>query len=38
MITPYPVEAMDMTYDGLHSSDKGHQRIANMLVEVMKKY
>ena len=35
---PYPVEAMYMTYDGLHPSDKGHQRIAEMLVKVMKKY
>jgi lysophospholipase L1-like esterase len=35
---PYPVEAMNMTYDGLHPSDKGHQRIADMLVKVMKGY
>lgn len=35
---PYPVEAMNMTYDGLHPSDKGHARIAEMLVKVMKKY
>jgi len=33
---PYPLEAIDMTYDGLHPSNKGHRRIADMLVEVMK--
>ncbi|MEO7214327.1 SGNH/GDSL hydrolase family protein [Mucilaginibacter sp.] len=35
---PYPEEAMNMTYDGLHPSDKGHALIAKMLVEIMKKY
>lgn len=35
---PYPPEAMGMTYDGLHPSDKGHERIAEMLVKIMKKY
>ena len=35
---PYPPEAMNWVYDGLHPSDKGHQRIADMLVKVMKKY
>ncbi|RYE17008.1 MAG: SGNH/GDSL hydrolase family protein [Sphingobacteriales bacterium] len=35
---PYPAEAMGMTYDGLHPSDKAHQRIADMLVKIMKKY
>lgn len=35
---PYPVEAMDMTYDGLHPSDNGHAIIAKMLVKIMKKY
>jgi lysophospholipase L1-like esterase len=35
---PYPTEAMNWVYDGLHPSDKGHQRIADMLVKVMKKY
>jgi len=35
---PYPVDAMDMTYDGLHPSDKGHAVIAKMLVNIMKKY
>lgn len=35
---PYPLDAIDMTYDGLHPSDKGHKVIADMLVKVMKKY
>ena len=35
---PYPPEAIDMTYDGLHPSDKGYQVIANMLVKIMKRY
>jgi lysophospholipase L1-like esterase len=35
---PYPKEAIDMTYDGLHPSDKGFSVITNMLVNVMKKY
>lgn len=30
---PYPQEAIDMTYDGLHPSDKGNEVIARMLVE-----
>ena len=34
---PYPTDAIDMTYDGLHPSDKGNQVIADMLVKVMKK-
>jgi lysophospholipase L1-like esterase len=29
---PYPVEAINMTYDGLHPSDKGNQIIAEMLI------
>lgn len=33
---PYPTDAIDMTYDGLHPSDKGNKRIANMLVKKMK--
>jgi lysophospholipase L1-like esterase len=33
---PYPVEAIDMTYDGLHPSDKGYEVIANMLIDVLK--
>jgi lysophospholipase L1-like esterase len=35
---PYPPEAMDWVYDGLHPSDKGHQRIADMLIKIMKNY
>ena len=34
---PYPADAIDMTYDGLHPSDKGCQIIAAMLVNVMSK-
>jgi lysophospholipase L1-like esterase len=33
---PYPVGAGDMTYDGLHPSDKGNAYIAKKLVKVMK--
>ena len=29
---PYPVEAINMTYDGLHPSDKGNMVIAEMLI------
>lgn len=35
---PYPIEAMDMTYDGLHPSDEGYKVITKMLVKIMKKY
>jgi len=35
---PYPAEAIDMTYDGLHPSDKGYEVIAAMLIKIMKKY
>jgi lysophospholipase L1-like esterase len=35
---PYPLEAIDMTYDGLHPSDKGYKVISKLLVKVMKKY
>jgi lysophospholipase L1-like esterase len=35
---PYPLDAIGMTYDGLHPSDKGLTIIADMLVNVMKKY
>jgi len=35
---PYPADAIDMTYDGLHPSDKGYAIIANMLVKVLKKH
>ena len=34
---PYPLDAIGMTYDGLHPSDKGNQVIADMLVPVLKK-
>jgi lysophospholipase L1-like esterase len=34
---PYPVEAGDITYDGLHPSDKGFQIIANKIVSILKK-
>jgi lysophospholipase L1-like esterase len=33
---PYPVESIDMTYDGLHPSDKGNKVIAKMVVKAMK--
>jgi lysophospholipase L1-like esterase len=33
---PYPPEAIDMTYDGLHPSDKGYEIIAKMIIEAMK--
>lgn len=33
---PYPVDAIDMTYDGLHPSDKGFAVIADKLVAVMR--
>jgi len=35
---PYPPDAMRWVYDGLHPSDKGHQRIADMLVKIIKNY
>jgi len=34
---PYPMDAIDMTYDGLHPSDKGYKIIASMLLEVIGK-
>lgn len=34
---PYPPEAMDVTYDGLHPSDKGYAMIADLLVRIIKK-
>ncbi|HRO48368.1 SGNH/GDSL hydrolase family protein [Agriterribacter sp.] len=33
---PYPPDAINMTYDGLHPSDKGYAVIAKMLVKEMK--
>ena len=35
---PYPIESINMTYDGLHPADKGNAVIAKMLVKVMKKF
>ncbi|WP_375446876.1 SGNH/GDSL hydrolase family protein [uncultured Fibrella sp.] len=35
---PYPPEAIDKTYDGLHPSDKGYELITRSLVKIMKKY
>lgn len=32
---PYPADANNMTYDGLHPSDEGYATIAKMLVNVM---
>jgi lysophospholipase L1-like esterase len=34
---PYPVEAIKMTYDGLHPSDKGYKKIAKLLIKEFKK-
>jgi lysophospholipase L1-like esterase len=34
---PYPKEAIDMSYDGLHPSDKGYAVIASMLEKLMKR-
>ena len=34
---PYPVDAEDMTFDGLHPSDKGNAYIAKKLAKVLKK-
>ena len=34
---PYPSDAIDKTYDGLHPSDAGNEIIAGMLVKKMKK-
>ena len=34
---PYPPESIDMTYDGLHPSDKGYQTIAEMLINVLER-
>lgn len=35
---PYPADAIDMTYDGLHPSDKGYAVIADMLEKELKKF
>jgi len=34
---PYPMDAINYTYDGLHPSDKGHQLIADMIIDIFKK-
>lgn len=33
---PYPTDAIDMTYDGLHPSDKGYGVIASMIEKALK--
>jgi len=35
---PYPIDSRDVTYDGLHPSDKGYKIIAEMLTKIMKMY
>jgi lysophospholipase L1-like esterase len=35
---PYPPDAIDRTYDGLHPSDKGNAIISRQLVRLMKPY
>jgi len=35
---PYPVGAINVTYDGLHPSDKGYAIIAKLLVKEMEKF
>jgi hypothetical protein len=35
---PYPADAADVTYDGLHPSDKGDEMISKTLVKIMKKF
>ncbi|MNJ95536.1 GDSL-like Lipase/Acylhydrolase [compost metagenome] len=34
---PYPVDAIDITYDGLHPSDKGYEIISKLLIKVIRK-
>lgn len=34
---PYPIEAINITYDGLHPSDKGYEIISNSLIKIFKK-
>jgi lysophospholipase L1-like esterase len=34
---PYPPDAIDMTYDGLHPSDQGYEIIASMVSKVIRK-
>jgi len=35
---PYPVEASNITFDGLHPSDKGYEVITKKLLKILKKY
>ncbi|MHA8052716.1 SGNH/GDSL hydrolase family protein [Aquirufa sp. OSTEICH-129A] len=35
---PYPVEASEVTYDGLHPADKGYEMITKELVKIFKKW
>lgn len=34
---PYPVNAANITFDGLHPSDKGYEMIAKSLIQIFKK-
>lgn len=34
---PYPLESIDITFDGLHPSDKGYQKITGTLYKIFKK-
>lgn len=34
---PYPADAINMTYDGLHPSDKGYAVITRLFVKIMKR-
>jgi lysophospholipase L1-like esterase len=35
---PYPLEAINMTFDGLHPSDKGNELIAKAFIKIMRKF
>jgi lysophospholipase L1-like esterase len=35
---PYPMAAINMTFDGLHPSDKGNELIAKAIIKIMRKY
>jgi lysophospholipase L1-like esterase len=35
---PYPQEAMNVTFDGLHPSDKGFKMIADLFIRILRKY
>ncbi len=34
---PYPSEAVNLTYDGLHPSDKGYEIISKMFIKILRK-